>query len=189
MVGRYIGGNSHDVSYFPSLAGPHKLHVFSLGFGIDIKLYGKFDLVQPFLTARTTTIELDWGMPGVLREIQLSNNMPQPLGNSSHLFGIVPTEYFFAHISGQMQFPSTEDFILHVDADPGASVVLKIDGVVVCGSQYVQAQSYFSNGNSTHFGHIVFEAHGIPRPKLDCRASLGWVEVGCRAIDLRPVYL
>ena len=31
MVGRYIGGNSHDVSYFPSLAGPHKLHVFSLG--------------------------------------------------------------------------------------------------------------------------------------------------------------
>ena len=156
MDGTLLGSGTYDISYFPTLAGPHKLHFFSLDSGIDVSLHDRFDSSRPLLVAQSNAIELQWSIPGDLTDAQFTDDMRSKTKNGSALFPTVPsTDYFFSLFSGRIQFPTAEEFILRVDGDPGSSFILKVDGVVVCSCRVPPEILYDANHHQDQFGHIV----------------------------------
>lgn len=98
------------------------MHFFFLEPGIDARFYVEFDLTRPLSLSTSANIDFDWDTyeSGSLNE-----------NHTVSIYAALPAEYFSSHFVGRIQFPCADDFIIRVDSDPDASLLLKIDGIVV----------------------------------------------------------
>jgi len=130
------------VSYLPRVAGSHKLHFFFLVSGIAFRMYGGLNPRHLLSNDTASNIVYDWGV-----EVDIYQDRRSQI-NKTIDSGYPVSTHFSSHFSGIIQFPSAEEYTLHIDADPDAILVLMIDGVVIFATGFLP-------GTAAHAGPYV----------------------------------
>ena len=112
------------------------MHFFFLESGIDTRFYVEFDLTRPLLHSTSANIDFDWDT----HEVRPRDNF-----HTFSIHSVLPADYFSSHFVGRIQFPCADDFIISVDSDPEASLLLKIDGSVIFTTVATPFETLLSN--------------------------------------------
>ena len=144
------------MSYFPRLSGTHRLHFLFLEPGLTIRMYGGHDPGNLLSVNTVLDASHDWGAAGMHE-----NDTRTTADALSRIC-------FSSHFSGRIQFPSAEEFHFRIEGDPDATIMLKIDGVIVFTTGFAQDGSQYT-GPRVSKQCLLLEVLHIALESFTCR--------------------